>query len=86
MNVDINHCGTNSIIGAVYVHVFEKGLKPDKVVVNIDTVMNATDVHKELAKAQEAFAGRNVDIELGVVKHDLYKAALLRDPKTVCYS
>lgn len=86
MNIDIDHCGTNSIIGAVYVHVFEKGLTPDKVVVNIDTVMNSTDVHKELAKAQEAFAERNVDIALGTVKRDLYKEALLRGPKTVCFS
>lgn len=86
MNIDIAHCGTHSIEGAIYANVMAKNLTPNVIVVNIGEVMSYTDVDKELAKAKKTF-GDQWEILLGKVDRDCYKEALARNPAdALCFS
>jgi hydroxymethylpyrimidine/phosphomethylpyrimidine kinase len=87
MRLNIGMCGTHSITGCIADKVTMVGASPDKIIVDIDTVMLATDVNKELAKAQLAFAKRPFTVELGLVTRDLYQEDLACHPDTaVCFS
>ncbi|MCC5612020.1 hypothetical protein LC612_36135 [Nostoc sp. CHAB 5834] len=87
MEIEIKFCGTNSVIGAIYEKLFVKGIFPDEVTVNIETVMQCTDVEKEVQKARDVFVAYPTKLKLGTVGRDLYKEQLMREPKdTLCFS
>lgn len=87
MTLHIDMCGTHSITGCVMDKVLAKGAQPERIIININTVMLATDVYKELAKARKSYAERPFTIELGTVKKDLYKEDLAKNPgKALCFS
>lgn len=87
MRLKIETCGTHSIMGCIAEKVLETGEAPTKITIDIGNVMKATDVHKELSKAQVAFEKRPFVIELGNVDRDFFKEDIARDPVgTVCFS
>jgi len=86
MHILINYCGTNSLTGAVSFQIYNVGIVPDKIVFDIDVVMVATDVNKELEKANKVFSSRNISMSIGHVEKDLYKEELISNHSAQCYS
>ena len=86
MHISINYCGTNSLTGAVSFQIYDVGIVPDKIIFDIDVVMSATDVNKELEKACNTFSSRNIDMSIGYIGKDLYKEEIIHNPNTQCYS
>lgn len=65
--LDIDICGTNSIVGAYRRQITSKGLQPSKVVLNIRRVLHHVDLPAEIANAREEFGLSEGAMVLGSV-------------------
>lgn len=68
--LNVEFCGTNSILGSYHRQFTFQGVMPPKVVVNIRHVMAHVDLAAEMASAREELGLTEDQLVLGVIEED----------------